>query len=201
MQHSIIEFSDLLYMYFGQVVQVRMWGQGLTIGLVLAAGLLTHTNRQEALNRVVGFYIWHMRTAWPYIVEEYWPLMGYNGETNSIYVMSAGFTVFDLLFVARGTTARKRTAKSETFFVTTIILGVLDSPVIHYPFNFVAHVIHLNLNSFHSLGAGTTRSAVLLIIRKAPQKSRYKFRLYLSYMILLQYITTRCLISNQYPWL
>jgi len=32
-----------------KVVQVRMWAQGLTIGIVLVAGILTHANRQEAL--------------------------------------------------------------------------------------------------------------------------------------------------------
>jgi len=33
-----------------KLVQVRMWAQGLTIGIVLAAGILTHANRQEATN-------------------------------------------------------------------------------------------------------------------------------------------------------
>lgn len=31
-----------------KLVQVRMWAQGLTIGIVLAAGILTNANRQEA---------------------------------------------------------------------------------------------------------------------------------------------------------
>ncbi|KAG1733925.1 uncharacterized protein EDB91DRAFT_1057155 [Suillus paluster] len=32
-----------------KVVQVRMWAQGLTIGVLIAAGALTHTQRQAAL--------------------------------------------------------------------------------------------------------------------------------------------------------
>jgi len=34
-----------------KLVQVRMWAQGLTVGMVLVAGLLTHANRQEAAAR------------------------------------------------------------------------------------------------------------------------------------------------------
>jgi len=34
-----------------KLVQVRMWAQGLTVGIVLAAGILTHANRQEASAR------------------------------------------------------------------------------------------------------------------------------------------------------
>ncbi|KAI0053616.1 hypothetical protein FA95DRAFT_1530464 [Auriscalpium vulgare] len=32
-----------------KVVQARMWAQGLTIGVLVAAGILTHTQREEAL--------------------------------------------------------------------------------------------------------------------------------------------------------
>ena len=35
-----------------KVVQVRMWAQGLTIGVLIAAGALTHTKRAEAVRRV-----------------------------------------------------------------------------------------------------------------------------------------------------
>ncbi|KAI0736153.1 hypothetical protein C8Q72DRAFT_803032 [Fomitopsis betulina] len=31
-----------------KIVQVRMWAQGLTIGVLIAAGVLTHAHRQEA---------------------------------------------------------------------------------------------------------------------------------------------------------
>jgi len=32
-----------------QVVQARVWAQGLTIGVLLVAGALTHSKRQEAM--------------------------------------------------------------------------------------------------------------------------------------------------------
>jgi len=35
-----------------KIVQVRMWAQGLTIGIVLAAGILTHRNQAEAASKV-----------------------------------------------------------------------------------------------------------------------------------------------------
>jgi hypothetical protein len=35
-----------------KVVQVRMWAQGLTIGVLIAAGALTHTKRSEAARLV-----------------------------------------------------------------------------------------------------------------------------------------------------
>ena len=34
----------------GQIVQARMWAQGLTIGVLIAAGALTHARRQQALD-------------------------------------------------------------------------------------------------------------------------------------------------------
>jgi len=34
-----------------KLVQVRMWAQGLTIGIVLAAGILTHANQQEVTSK------------------------------------------------------------------------------------------------------------------------------------------------------
>ena len=33
----------------GQVVQVRLWAQGLTIGVVIAAAALTHAQRAQAM--------------------------------------------------------------------------------------------------------------------------------------------------------
>jgi len=41
-----------------KLVQVRMWAQGLTIGIVLVAGLLTHANRQEAAARTKTDHSW-----------------------------------------------------------------------------------------------------------------------------------------------
>ena len=35
-----------------KVVQVRMWAQGLTIGILIGAGILTHGQRQAALQNV-----------------------------------------------------------------------------------------------------------------------------------------------------
>jgi len=35
-----------------KIVQVRMWAQGLTIGIVLVAGILTHRNQAEAASKV-----------------------------------------------------------------------------------------------------------------------------------------------------
>lgn len=35
-----------------KIVQVRMWAQGLTIGVLIGAGILTHNQRQAALQRV-----------------------------------------------------------------------------------------------------------------------------------------------------
>lgn len=35
-----------------KVVQVRMWAQGLTIGVLIGAGILTHSQRQAALQHV-----------------------------------------------------------------------------------------------------------------------------------------------------
>jgi hypothetical protein len=49
----LVYFDERVYVliavlcYF-QVVQARMWAQGLTIGVLVAAGALTHKNRQEA---------------------------------------------------------------------------------------------------------------------------------------------------------
>ena len=37
-----------------QIVQARMWAQGLTVGVVIGAGALTHTQRAEAAKHV-GF--------------------------------------------------------------------------------------------------------------------------------------------------
>ncbi|PCH33950.1 hypothetical protein WOLCODRAFT_160477 [Wolfiporia cocos MD-104 SS10] len=48
-----------------KVVQARMWAQGLTIGVLIAAGVLTHSNRQEAAaNRQVDH-------TWVNMVEEF----------------------------------------------------------------------------------------------------------------------------------
>jgi len=48
-----------------KVVQARMWAQGLTIGVLIAAGVLTHTNRAEAAQ--------HRNTdhTWQNMVEEF----------------------------------------------------------------------------------------------------------------------------------
>jgi hypothetical protein len=35
-----------------KIVQVRMWAQGLTIGVLIGAGILTHSQRQAALQHV-----------------------------------------------------------------------------------------------------------------------------------------------------
>jgi hypothetical protein len=35
-----------------KIVQVRMWAQGLTIGVLIGAGVLTHSQRQAALQHV-----------------------------------------------------------------------------------------------------------------------------------------------------
>jgi hypothetical protein len=35
-----------------QIVQARMWAQGLTIGVLIAAGILTHRTRSEAAAHV-----------------------------------------------------------------------------------------------------------------------------------------------------
>ena len=33
-----------------QIVQARMWAQGLTVGVLIAAGELTHAQRQKAID-------------------------------------------------------------------------------------------------------------------------------------------------------
>ena len=41
-----------------QIVQARMWAQGLTVGLMIAAGALTHSKRAEALQHVNTDHSW-----------------------------------------------------------------------------------------------------------------------------------------------
>jgi sugar phosphate permease len=46
-----------------KVVQARMWAQGLTIGVLIAAGALTHTKRAEAARLVRSFLLYNMLRA------------------------------------------------------------------------------------------------------------------------------------------
>ncbi|KAF8505816.1 hypothetical protein F5888DRAFT_1651998 [Russula emetica] len=41
-----------------KVVQARMWAQGLTIGILIAAGILTHSERTDAAKRHVVDHSW-----------------------------------------------------------------------------------------------------------------------------------------------
>jgi hypothetical protein len=41
-----------------KVVQARMWAQGLTIGILIAAGILTHSQRDVAAKRHVVDHSW-----------------------------------------------------------------------------------------------------------------------------------------------
>ncbi|KAG2129553.1 uncharacterized protein EDB93DRAFT_1182289 [Suillus bovinus] len=41
-----------------KIVQVRMWAQGLTIGVLIGAGILTHNQRQAALQRRPTDHSW-----------------------------------------------------------------------------------------------------------------------------------------------
>ena len=38
----------LIQLWFSQVVQARVWAQGLTIGIIIAAGIMTHQQRAKA---------------------------------------------------------------------------------------------------------------------------------------------------------
>jgi hypothetical protein len=50
---SYLDTSFLRPLTLGnQVVQARMWAQGLTIGILIAAGALTQAKRAEALKHV-----------------------------------------------------------------------------------------------------------------------------------------------------
>lgn len=49
-----------------KVVQARMWAQGLTIGVMVAAGILTHQQREEA-----AMHRGHDDHSWVHMVEEY----------------------------------------------------------------------------------------------------------------------------------
>ncbi|THH32757.1 hypothetical protein EUX98_g1467 [Antrodiella citrinella] len=49
-----------------KVVQARMWAQGLTIGVMVAAGILTHTQREEAAQ-----HRGRDDHSWVHMVEEY----------------------------------------------------------------------------------------------------------------------------------
>ncbi|KAH9965887.1 hypothetical protein BC827DRAFT_1180666 [Russula dissimulans] len=41
-----------------KIVQARMWAQGLTIGILVAAGMVTHSQRQDAARRHVVDHSW-----------------------------------------------------------------------------------------------------------------------------------------------
>lgn len=41
-----------------KIVQARMWAQGLTIGILIAAGALTHSQRVEAANHHAVDHSW-----------------------------------------------------------------------------------------------------------------------------------------------
>ncbi|THH29143.1 hypothetical protein EUX98_g5063 [Antrodiella citrinella] len=47
---SVVKSKADVFWYILQVVQARMWAQGLTIGVVLAAGILTHARRVRVQN-------------------------------------------------------------------------------------------------------------------------------------------------------
>ena len=43
-----------------QVVQARVWAQGLTIGIIIAAGILTHSQRARAAGELDEHNVRHL---------------------------------------------------------------------------------------------------------------------------------------------